>query len=227
MNKLDIYFPFHKLGLTRNPFGRLTDEEWEAIAIMPAVIQTAFDAGQHIQLLGRKGRGKSTTLRALIGQYHDAYRAAAYESIPRWQGKFHTNIHDLEIFALDEAQRLHFWRWPALLWRVQRGDLRLLIGTHRDDRWLYRLFGLRVISFRLGKMNTHQHTAALLERRLEIFALDDAPLVHFADDAIDWLWHRFRDNLRAQDDFLYEYFQQIPQAGTITGTALQQFHQNS
>lgn len=220
-DKLARYLPFYALGLTRNPFGRLTDDEWARSAIVPPPIQAAFDAGHHLQLLGRKGRGKSTTLRALIGQCTDAGQAAAYESIPRWRGRFHTEARALAVFALDEAQRLHLWRWPALLWRVQRGDLRLLVGSHRDDRLLYRALGVRVVSFRLGQMNDRAHTAALLARRLRVFALEDAPRVQFSQEACDYLWGRFRDNLRAQDDFLYEYFQQLRAPGTITAAALQ------
>jgi len=151
MNHLERFFLFDRLGLRRNPFGTLTDEEWADIAIIPQEIQSAFDAGHHLQILGPRGRGKSTILRSLIRRIAWQQKQSAYVHLQRWQGHYHSDIRELDAFALDEAQRLLLWRWWPLLHRAQ-GGLRLIIGSHRDDRWLFSLFGLHVQTYWDGEI---------------------------------------------------------------------------
>jgi len=222
MNHLERFFLFDRLGLRRNPFGTLTDEEWADIAIIPQEIQSAFDAGHHLQILGPRGRGKSTILRSLIRRIAWQQKQSAYVHLQRWQGHYHSDIRELDAFALDEAQRLLLWRWWPLLHRAQ-GGLRLIIGSHRDDRWLFSLFGLHVQTYQMKRLITRAHLQAVLQHRLAYFSTSDEPLIHFTPGAFDYLWARFADNLRAQDFFLYDFFQQLDHPVAITAALLSGF----
>lgn len=210
--------PFRKLGLQRNPFGSLTTSEWAEIAVVPAPIEAVFEHDTHLLLLGKKGRGKSTTLHGLL-LLLPLDCQIAYERIPVGANRFEQTVDHLDCFALDEAQRLAPWCWPPLLAAARRGT-RLLIGSHWNYGPLLRLAGLNVKVFRLESLATQAHMRQMLERRLMAFSLNKVPQVWFDETALDWLWQRFGDNFRAQDDFLYEVFQRLEHLGPITAMML-------
>jgi energy-coupling factor transporter ATP-binding protein EcfA2 len=215
MNTYDHYFPFAKLGLSSNPFRRLTDEEWADIAVIPAPIETAFNAGDNLLILGKRGRGKSTILRHLSRRIAWQGKRTVYERIPESRWQYQTHIQGLDAFALDEAQRLLLWKWIPLL-NCMRNGMRLIIGSHRNDAWLFRLAGIPVTVFRLEELYTRQHLATVLQCRLDYFTTDGEPLVNFAPSAFDYLWQQYGDNLRAIEAHLYDVFQQLDQPTTIT-----------
>src|SRR5262245_45267305 len=48
---LTDFFPFHAIGFQCNPFRALTDEEWAAVAVLPADLQEALARGfDHLQI---------------------------------------------------------------------------------------------------------------------------------------------------------------------------------
>ena len=71
------YFPFHALGYQGNPFRAVTDDEWVALAILPDSIETVVNH-PHLQILGDKGHGKTTTLLALAARFQKQNQVVAY-----------------------------------------------------------------------------------------------------------------------------------------------------
>src|SRR5690606_32249824 len=106
--------------------------------------------------LGARGRGKSTTLRHLVRQLEWQGKQVAYERLPEGTGSYQTDIGILDAFALDEAQRLSLRNWIPLLKRIQCG-MRLIMGSHRNDKWLFQLTGIPINVFHLSKLSNQQH----------------------------------------------------------------------
>lgn len=214
---MNRFFPFHALGLRRNPFGTLSHDEWTAAAIMPeAVIVAVDETHDHVQFLGDKGHGKTTVLLTIRQHLIDQGLRAAYERIPPDRHTFHTLLDDLDVFLLDEAQRLHSLARRRLWRAATRGHIRLVLGSHADyTRW-FRRRGLPLTSFDVAGFATREHLAAILVRRLTQAALDDSgPGVYFAPSAVDYLWERFGADLRATMSHLYEVFQALDKPGTL------------
>lgn len=214
MTTYDDFFPFRKIGLHSNPFRVLTPDEWADIAVVPEEIEAAFIRGENLLILGQRGRGKSTLLRTLIRRLEWQHMTTAYERLPFGKWRYDTNFNELDGFAPDEAQRLALWEWPHLIRRVQDG-MRLIMGSHRNDRWLFNMCRIPIRVFHLEQQNTRDHLARVLQQRLDYFADGEAKL-WFTDDAIDYLWHEYADNLRAIEDVLYDVFQQMDEAQAIT-----------
>lgn len=196
-------FPFHALGYSRNPFGALSDAEWEAVAILPAAVQTALESGLPLQLLGPKGAGKSTTLRKMAALLRDGGTRVAYEYIPEGQNRFYTPLAGLQAFCLDEVQRL---RWTERQ-RLRRSGVRLLLGAHRPLTW--RGEGKRpyFLTINLPELITPAHWQAIIARRLTHFALPGQPHLTLTAEAIDLLAQTFGADLREGEYFLYEVWQ--------------------
>lgn len=219
------YFPFFRFNLHRNPFGTLSRAEQVAVTVPPAAVERILTQPTvHIQVLGRKGRGKSTTLHYLQFRMQLAGQRTAYERIPRWQWHYDTPTDDLDVFALDEAQRLAPWQEARLFLAQRRAGWRLIIGSHRDHRLAFALAGLPVVTVRVGRQTTLARLAEILARRLATFARGGDPAVSFSADAVDYLHERFGSNLRRMNHALYDYFQDALHApGPITAQALAQY----
>ena len=95
----------------------------------------------------------------------------------------------LDVFALDEAQRLAPWQEARLFLAQRRAGWRLIIGSHRDHRLAFALAGLPVVTVRVGRQTTRARLARILARRLAVFAKGGDPAVSFSADAVDYL-HR-------------------------------------
>jgi hypothetical protein len=217
MTLTEHYFPFHRFGLTRNPFGTLSDEERFQVTVpLPQVERLLADGFDHLLVTGYKGSGKTTTLTYLVEVLRREGETVAYERLPRFQMHYRTNLAWLDTFALDEMQRIAPWE-AIRLFREGRGK-RLLIGSHADHRLAFRLRGLDVTTIRLDRTASRERLARILARRLAVFQLNaDSPAdLSFSPDAIDWLWELFGSDLRAMNFFLYDAFQQIEEPGAIT-----------
>jgi hypothetical protein len=212
------YFPFHVIGFKCNPFRTLTDDEWSEIAILPESILEAADASTHLQILGALGRGKTTTLMGLQAHLKRAGKRVAYEYIPEGQTRFYTPLDDLEIFLLDEAQRIK--NFPKVL---NLREVRLIFTSHQDFASHFAHYNLSLIAIELDTM-TPDHLRRVIEKRLTYFALDDQPQTRFADDAIEYLYEKFGSDLRGAERFLYEVFQSRVATGMIGVDQLRNFH---
>lgn len=232
------FFPFHRLGLTRNPFGSLAPGEWADVAVLPRPVIEIVEAGfDHVQVLGEKGRGKTSVLMGIRARLTPSglqppppymgegktLNQIAYERIPENARRFQTPLDGLDCFLLDEAQRLGWGEWRRLL-RAARGGLRLVVGSHRDHTRQFARWGLRLATLRLGEIITRDHVAAVVEKRIEYFRLDgDRPFPTVAPDAIDALVTWYGSDLRAMESLLYEVFQGLEEPGPVTAEVLARY----
>lgn len=204
------FFPLRAVGLSKNPFGTLSADEWLRVTVPPPSLEQALSAGfEHLLVMGEKGRGKSTTLHYLVNWFNAHGQPAAYERLARWQWRYKTDVRDLRVFALDEMQRIAMWE-ATRLFRQMRGK-RLLIGSHVTHAPAFALRGLPLTVIRLEQQASAARLTQILARRLAAFALDEttAPAVTFSEEAVAYLWARFGSDLRSMNGFLYDFFQQV------------------
>jgi hypothetical protein len=215
----DPYFPFHALGFRSNPFRALTDEEWAAIVVLPEAVLEAASSGSHLQVLGEVGRGKTSALLGLAEHFRHAVRIVAYEYLPIGQDTFKSPLAGLQVFLLDEVQRLRPDERRRLL-AAARGGLRLILGSHEDLTPLFTGAGLSLSAVRL-KTAGRAHLESLLARRLDYFAIPNGqPAITLDPSAVPYLEAAFGMNLRAMERFLYEVFQRLEAPGVLTGERL-------
>ena len=210
----DGFLRIHRLGFRCNPYRTLADDEWVEVAVLPEEVSRVLRVGgAHLQVLGAAGRGKSTTLRALAARLGDEGRRTRYEYLPEGQSSFTSEMRGLELFCLDEAQRLA----PGERSRLMAGarDLRLVLGSHEDLTGLFQRAELSLATACLDRASD-AHFRAVLERRLEYFALPGAARVSFTPGAMQRLWERFGSDLRSAERLLYELFQRLEEAEPIT-----------
>ena len=211
------FFFHHQSGYRRNPFGALTDTECADVALLPEAVTAVLDHPVHIQLLGPAGVGKSSALLAIQRAWQQHGQQVAYEYIPEGQRQFHTSLVNLDAFCLDEAQRLG-WRWQRRLWPAQ-GHIRLGLGSHAD---LSAHFAPNtLVTIDLTQHINAAHWQQIIARRLAYFALPDTPAATLAPDAIEFLWTTFACDLRAGEYFLYEVWQELETAVSLTAADLQ------
>jgi len=183
------------------------------------VIQAPFT---HLQLLGPQGSGKSTCLRKLTHQFREEGLQVAYEYLPLGQREYRTNTAGLDIFLLDEAQRLRRRERRRLL--RDAGRLRLVLGSHADWERHFARWGMSIQTVTLGDSLTADTLHALLVQRLDYFALPGAERVMLAADAVPFLLDTFGGNLRKMEYFLYEAWQQQERVTTITTDWLERLY---
>lgn len=210
-------FHFHQLGYTRNPFGALDADEWPQVALLPPAVQENLPPpGVHMQLIGQKGSGKSSALRKLAAEFAAQGRAVAYEYVPEGQTRFFTQLEELDLFLLDEAQRLHWWaRWKWLD-ALRNGRLQTIFSTHYDLRRHFARRGLELVTVEIDRQLTLAQVAAMLARRLHYFALPHAPRAMLTDEAVAFLFATFGADLREMEYFLYEVWQELEGVTAVT-----------
>jgi hypothetical protein len=216
------FFHSRKIGYGRNPFGALTDEEWAAVAVLPPKAAQALESGfAHLQLLGPMGAGKSTALLAMQEVFKEAGRQAVYEYLPLGKRRFDTETAVLDVFLLDEAQRLSWRQRRRLVDGAGNGRLQLVLSSHEDLTRLFAQKGLVLTSVDLAGEMTVGWVTAVLDTRLAYFALPDQPRAVLSDDAVHYLCHRFGDNLRQMEYFLYEVWQRLDTPELVTRQTLE------
>lgn len=209
------FFFHHQLGYRSNPFGALTAVEWTAVAFFPPIVQQILDEGfTHLQLLGPAGSGKTTTLLKLTEHFAEQGKQVVYEYLPEGQSHFETNLVDVDLFVLDEAQRLNRRerkRWLAAGTAVRGTAVTFIFSSHED---LSRLFGGRRPSGNLPLQTVHvdaaislAHYQRWIEQRLAYFALPDVPRVTLSAATIAHLHRTYGQEMREAEYFLYEVFQ--------------------
>lgn len=214
--KRPFYF-FHRSGYRRNPFGALSDAEWAEVALLPGAVTAVLDQPVHIQLLGAAGVGKSSALLAIQREWQGRGQRTAYEYIPEGQKRLHTPLAGLDLFCLDEAQRLG-WRERRRLWQAQ-GRARLCLGSHVD---LSAHFAPQtLVTIDLAQQINAAHWQQTLYKRLAYFALPDTPAATLTADAVEFLYTTFGCDLRAGEYFLYEVWQGLETAVPLTAAYLE------
>lgn len=200
------FFFHHRLGYRKNPFGALTAEEWTAVAFIPPAVQKILDEGfTHLQLLGRKGCGKTTTLLKLAAIGRAQGQSLVYEYLPEGQSHFVSQPTNGGVFVLDEAQRLR-WR-ERRRWLGWGTAVTFLFSSHTDLTPHFRRAHLPLTTVWLDAEISLAHYHTWLERRLAYFALPGKRRLELGDTAVAALYHRFGRDLREAEYFLYELFQ--------------------
>lgn len=219
------FFSHHRLGYRRNPFGALTADEWPQVAFLPtAVAQTLADGyAGHLQLLGPMGSGKSSALRKLAADW--VGQTAVYEYIPEGQNRFFTALDAaVDLFVLDEAQRLSRWqrrRW--LSWLTRDARRRCFWGSHQDLTAVFARYKLPLRTIHIDQHISPAHYGRWLQQRLAFFALPDRPRVTFDETAVAFLHEQFGADMREAEYFLYELFQAITSVQVLTAEALRPY----
>ena len=197
--------------MKQNPFQALMAQEWIEVVVWPPAAATALATSDHIQFLGPAGSGKTSLLLACHAQIKaDSTRSVALEYLPEGERHRRTELAGLDVFLLDEAQRLsgwERWRWIAA---ANRQTMRTIFTSHRDLTALFRLYRLPLITIRLDEP-TPEYMQTMLERRLAYF--NDSTT--FTAPAYAWLWQQFAPYWRDMEFFLYEVWQRWGDKSTI------------
>ena len=198
----------------QNPFQALTEEEWAEVVVWPAAAATAFNQSTHLQLLGPTGSGKTSLLLACHARLrYDPACRVKLEYLAEGESRRRTPLEQLDVYLLDEAQRLNWWEKRKWLAAAARHPVRLIFSSHQDMTPLFQRYHLPLTTIRLDAL-TPSHLQALLERRLATFA---SPIT-FTPEAIAYLWQRFSPNWRDLEFFLYDSWQKW---GDETGVGVQ------
>lgn len=193
------WLPFGRLNLLRNPFGELEFEE----RVRSAVIN--FDTWLvdlkspriALQFMGDCGRGKTTHMLALLKHFE----AGKYVYLP--EEKPLPTIPIGSPLFIDEAQRL--------TWLMRRSAFRrgvpLVLGTHRDLTKSLQRAGYEVQTVEVAEQVTRERLLDVFRQRIELARLGDGELPCVTSADVDWLMHRFGNNVRAMENYLYERFE--------------------
>jgi chromosomal replication initiation ATPase DnaA len=213
------YFPFRRMGLRSNPFRVLTEAEWMEVAVLPGGIENMLPDGfLHLQVLGDAGRGKTTTLLALKHAFETMGQSASYEYLPPGQSHFKTNLAGIDLFILDEAQRLSIREMRRLHTHAARRQTdrpRLVVSSHRDLSILFQRQGLPLQTCTLDRIFA-PFLHKLLNHRLEYFAITKQKQVRFTEESVTALIDRFGSDLRTLEKHLYEVFQTLSKQRSIS-----------
>jgi hypothetical protein len=187
------------LNLRRNPFGELTRQEWQAVAVCDAeALAAALTPGTAVQVVARCGRGKTTHLLA-IGRCRPEARYVRPDTDGVPEGSW-------DVLLLDEADRL----WPWTRWRLLRSARAVALAVHGDRTWELRALGFRVVTVR--PIVDAERLSALIERRVEVARRAPGAVPRVPMPSVRALLDRHGDDVRAVVTDLYERFQRLPGA---------------
>lgn len=197
------------------------------MAILTPAVRKQIETNEHVQLIGSKGSGKSTTMRWLTHrlQNQNSEVMVVYEYLPEGVSRFKTKLSGLNVFLLDEAQRLNWWERERWVRGVKNGRLRTIFSSHEDLTPLFLRKKLPLKTVQLDSQITPKLYKDILQHRLSTFAIDEEPLVNFSDNAIAFLYDTFKLDLREAEYFLYEVWQGVEVVGEITAVSLQKHYQ--
>lgn len=177
----------------------------------------------HVQIIGNDGHGKTTALMGLTAYFSRKGKRFAYEYLPVGQSKYNTDIQNLEIFLLDEFQRLSERQRVSLIASasvVPIGGLQLIVSSHEDFVNYFKACDLSLTTIRLGKIFALR-LRIILERRLRFFTLDETANPSFTIGAVQYLWNTYGGDLHSVEHLLYHVFQKLKPCEKITERHLQ------
>lgn len=193
------------------------------IAILPSEVRKVLARGFiHLQLLGAQGCGKTTTLLKLAYQARQRGQNVASEWLAPGESRFQTQLEGLDLFVLDEAQRLSWWQRRRLLRQLaKQGDkFKLIFSSHEDLTSSFKRYDYPLTSIRLDANITLKDWQAILARRLSYFALPEATHMTLTAEAVDYLAEEFGHRLRDAEFFLYDVWQMQQEVTVITSQHL-------
>jgi hypothetical protein len=195
-----LTLPFIHLNLRFNPFGELPLKYRAELAIIDTapLLTHLARPGAVLQLLGDKGRGKTTHLLTIKSCFPDA----AYVHFPEGE---RPPIPSGSPLLLDEAQRIPWWQRRQLF----QFSGPLILGTHRDfTRQLQRL-GRDIKTIEAGEGTNAARLELVFQRRIEFARRSPGPIPTIPMNTIQQLLAQYGDDLRAMEGHLYERFQSL------------------
>lgn len=196
----------------QNPFQALTEAEWAEIVVWPDAAATAFASSHHLQFLGPEGSGKTSLLLACHARLRDDPTCrVALEYIAEGEKHRRTPLAQLDLFLLDEAQRLSWGEKRGWVAAAARHPIRFIFTSHTDLSSWFRHYHLPLTTVRLDQP-TPAHLHTMLQRRLDYF---NSPLT-FTPEALDTLWQKFAPRWRDMEFFLYDVWQGLGEK-TVVG----------
>ena len=195
-----LTLPFIHLNLRFNPFGEIPLKYQPELAVIDAapLIDHLARPRAVLQLIGEKGRGKTTHLLAI----KEFYPKAAYVHFPEER---RPKIPDGIPLLLDEAQRIPWWQRRQLF----QGPTSLVLGTHRDFTRQLQRSGRDVKTVMAGEAINAQRLDKILRRRIEFARRDKGPIPEVPITTIDKLLEKYGDDLRSIENHLYFLFQDL------------------
>ncbi len=201
---LRIDLPYATLNLRFNPFGEL-DREQLIDTAMPRcdfdyLVEHLREEHTAVQFMGPAGSGKSTHLLCLANRYPEF----TYVHLPEHEKRVVPVCEDLMI---DEAQRLGL-RQRHRLWR---GARRMVLGTHVCLQKSLRASGFRVRTIQLDQAPTTEWLQQTINRKISAARRHAGDIPYIDRGQAVRLLHKFGNNVRALNHYLYERFQQYAQ----------------
>ena len=207
-SKMDQLQRFESHGLNSNPFRSLTrDELAESYTMLPsrteidlrAIAQTTSSL---VEISAPEGWGKTTMLLALLDLFKQDGLSARYHYLPRGRGDLFPDFQSLDVFLIDEAQRLVRRERRAVRRWMREGQGRMITGTHR----YWRTAGVGVLRYSIPALR-REDVQGFFRRRLQLAGGKHA--IGLSDEAAIWLGKSGK-NLRTIERWLYEVFQHWP-----------------
>ncbi len=177
-----------------------------------------WKSAEHLQILGAAGSGKTTLLLGICGGEYWDDQVPGYEYLAEGDQSYQTGMDAVDVFLLDEAQRLDRSSLHRLINSANEGT-RLIFSSHRDLSNEFRRDGLNLRSVVI-ETSSRVQIRDILIKRLVTFSLGDSPKVDFTGDAIDFLYQTFGSDIRSMMDLLYEVFQDLQVTGSLTTSDL-------
>jgi hypothetical protein len=197
---MTLTLPFARLNLRWNPFGEPAREDRGGLAVANL---PELRPGDPVQIIGERGRGKTTHLLALAARHP----GAVYECVPEDSDRFTHAPEDGGVYLLDEAQRAR----PGLLRRLLGRPLSVALGTHGD---LSGAAGRPLRTVRAGGMEPDR-LEEVLRRRIEWARRGPGPVPRVPAEAVRRLIGRHGDDVRAIEGVLYELLQEMKEPGDV------------
>ena len=192
--------PFVHLNLRFNPFGELPLKYRAELAVidLPPLLNHLERPRAVLQLIGDKGRGKTTHLLRLKA----CFPGAGYVHFPEDE---RPPVPDGNPLILDEAQRIPWWQRRQLFQR----PVPLILGTHRDFTRQLRRMGRDVKTIMAGEKTDRKRLDEIFRQRIEFARRDSGPIPSVPLATIDKLVDRYGDDIRAIEGHLYDLFQHL------------------
>jgi hypothetical protein len=202
--------PYEHLNLRCNPFGEMDHQQRAGLAVVDIDETVArLNAGRFaVQLLGGRGRGKTTHLLAIRAHF----AAARYMHIA--EGQVIASLPEApadEPIFLDELQRLA----APLRKKLFAGDNPLVLGTHRNFARALKRAGYQTQTVRPARLISPERIRNIFERRIEHARRRNGAVPRVKPDTIAELLRRYGSNIRKMEHEMYERFQELRRVGDV------------
>ena len=204
---------YERLFYNENPFGERTRKQRAALALFNSApfdehLKNASPTSRKaVQLMGEKGRGKSTRLLALSQRKGAHYFRASRDDIE-------TVPKRVPLLLLDELHLAPFMRKRAL---YKRSDA-LVVSTHRNLFASLTRAGFDVLCLRVQNTSA-KDICEIFRRRIEDVRFDKRA-ANFELTHAEVLVATFGDDIRAMESHLYECVQNAKSPAECFATLL-------